>query len=201
MFEAAFREFGLPTTILSDNGAPFASATFSGLTHLSAWWLELGIQLRRIEPGRPEQNGRLERLHRTLKHETATPASFNMSTQQRVFNRFRDEFNNERPHEALDNETPASHFAPSSRPLPSRPPTPDYDSAFTPYRLNARGELQLNRFRFTVSSALKKKLIALEPIDDGVWKLWFYGHVLGSFNERTGVLSRPGLVQVLNRRR
>ena len=200
IFETAFREHGLPRVMLSDNGIPFASATFAGLTTLSVWWLELGIELARIEPGHPEQNGKLERFHRTLKNETTKPPKGNLSAQQRAFNRFRDEFNHDRPHEALADKTPASSYTGSTRAFPDRIAAPDYDASFELRHLNARGELQLNRFRFCVSGALKHKQIALEPIEDGLWRLHFRHQLLGAFNERTGLLTRPGFAIQVKRR-
>jgi len=200
-FVAVFREHGLPAGILSDNGIPFASTGFSGLTGLSAWWVELGISIYRTEPGHPEQNGRLERFHRTLKKETTRPPKSNKCAQQRAFNRFRTSFNYERPHEALGNHTPADHYSESRTLLPRRTPPPDYESHLEIRRLNARGELQLNDFRFTVSGSLKGKEVALEPIDDGTWRLWFYRHPLGTFNERTGLLARPGFKMIVRPRK
>ncbi|MES9854937.1 MAG: integrase core domain-containing protein, partial [Candidatus Thiodiazotropha sp. L084R] len=106
--EWAFREYGLPNAIRSDNGAPFASTGLSGLSALSVWWLKLGITPERIKPGRPDQNGRHERMHRSLKAATLNPPAKNLHRQQAVFNAFVEEFNNQRPHEALGMETPSS---------------------------------------------------------------------------------------------
>ncbi len=118
IFDSAFREFGLPAAIRSDNGAPFASTGAGGLTYLSAWWVRLGIRLERIKPGKPQQNGRLERFHRTLKAHTASPARANLRAQQRAFDEFRREYNDERPHQALGQKTPSSRYEPSPRPYP-----------------------------------------------------------------------------------
>lgn len=199
-FADIFREHGLPKGILSDNGVPFASNGFSGLTELSAWWIELGISVFRTTPGNPQENGRLERFHRTLKKETTRPPSANKSAQQRAFNRFRYTFNHERPHESLDDDTPADHYRESKRSLPKRTPIPDYENHLEIRRLNGRGELQLHDFRFAVSAALRKREIALEPIEDDIWRLWFYRHLLGTFNVRTGLLARPGFKMIVNPR-
>ena len=128
IFESAFREFGLPKAIRSDNGAPFASTAVGGLTPLSVWWIKLGIFPERIDPGKPQQNGRHERMHRTLKQETASPPKETFRAQQRAFDLFRRRYNEERPHEALGQVPPATRYEPSARPytgdpLSGRPPT------------------------------------------------------------------------------
>jgi len=192
VFETAFREYGLPNAILSDNGSPFGSASFTGLTDLSAWWVRLGIEVLRIEPGHPEQNGRLERLHGTLKSETTKPAKANLSAQQRVFNRFRAEFNDERPHEAIANETPGSAYTPSNKAYPDRVPKPEYPGTFEVRRLNRHGEVHFEAYRFTIGKALRHEDIGFEPIDDGIWRLHYYAQQLGTFSESTGILARPG---------
>src|SRR5712692_9223500 len=113
--ERAFREYGLPRAIRSDNGAPFASVGVGGLSRLSVWWIKLGIMPERIEPGQPLQNGRHERMHRTLKAECANPPAATAAAQQRRFDQFRAELNQQRPHEALGQPPPAQHYAPSAR--------------------------------------------------------------------------------------
>ena len=120
-FERAFREFGVPQRIRSDNGPPFASVGLGGLSKLSVWWIQLGIVPERIEPGQPQQNGRHERMHKTLKQETANPPSASIVEQRRVFDRFRDVFNDERPHEALGQKPPTSRYCTSARALPDKP--------------------------------------------------------------------------------
>ena len=117
-FELAFREFGLPARIRSDNGAPFASKAVGGLSRLSVWWIQLGIIPERIEPGHPEQNGRHERMHKTLKEQTASPPAATLADQQRAFDRFRADYNNDRPHEALGQTPPRAHYEPSLRIMP-----------------------------------------------------------------------------------
>ena len=118
--ERVFKEYGLPRVIRSDNGAPFASLGAGGLSKLSVWWVKLGILPERIAPGKPQQNGRHERMHGTLKPETANPPAANLQAQQRRFDRFRAEFNHERPHEALGQTPPAQHYRPSPRSYPER---------------------------------------------------------------------------------
>lgn len=120
VFEAAFREYGLPQAIRTDNGAPFASRAIAGLSRLAVWWMKLGVVPERIAAGHPEQNGRHERMHRTLKQEAATPPAKDRRAQQRELDRFRQEYNQVRPHEALEMETPASVYEPSAREYPAR---------------------------------------------------------------------------------
>jgi transposase InsO family protein len=126
IFEAAFREYGMPQAIRTDNGPPFASRAVAGLSRLAVWWIKLGIVPERIAAGHPEQNGRHERMHRTLKQEAAQPPAANRREQQRALDRFRQEFNELRPHEALEMQTPAAIYQPSARPFPARVPEPDY---------------------------------------------------------------------------
>jgi putative transposase len=130
VFTRLFQEYGLPQYIRSDNGVPFATNTLARLSRLSAWWVRLGILPQLIEPGRPRQNGRHERMHRTLKQEATRPPAPAMSSQQQRFDRFRRDFNDERPHEALDQQTPASVYQPSPRPMPSKLPPLEYPDRF-----------------------------------------------------------------------
>ena len=130
--ERVFREYGLPRAMRSDNGAPFASSGVTGLSRLSVWWLKLGIMPERIEPGRPEQNGRHERMHKTLKAECASPPQADRASQQQRFDQFRDEFNQQRPHEALGQTAPATHYTPSPRSYPARLEDPAYPAGYQP---------------------------------------------------------------------
>jgi len=130
VFESAFREFGLPQTIRTDNGAPFSTLAAGGLSRLAVWWIRLGIRPERILPGRPDQNGRHERMHSTVKADTARPPRSSFRTQQRAFEAFRREYNHERPHEALSYDTPAARYAPSSRPYPRQLPELEYPAHF-----------------------------------------------------------------------
>ena len=118
--ERAFEEFGLPKKIRSDNGPPFASKALGGLSRLSVWWIQLGVLPERIEPGKPQQNGRHERMHKTLKEHTASPPRASMIEQQRAFDLFRRDYNDERPHEALGQTPPARHYEPSRQRMPPR---------------------------------------------------------------------------------
>src|SRR5207344_860693 len=129
-FESVFREFGVPDAIRTYNGPPFSSLAPAGLSRLAVWWIRLGIRPERILPGRPDQNGRHERMHSTLKDETARPPRSSFPTQQRAFDRFQQEYNHVRPHEALGQAVPASLYRPSLRPFPKRLPELEYPSHF-----------------------------------------------------------------------
>ena len=137
IFESAFRECGMPEAIRTDNGPPFASRAMAGLSRLAVWWMKLGIVPERIAAGHPEQNGRHERMHRTLKQETASPPAANRRAQQQAFDRFRREYNEERPHEALEMQTPSAVYARSSRAYPARVREPEYGSDFQVRRVGS----------------------------------------------------------------
>lgn len=189
VMEAAFREFGLPDAIRSDNGAPFASRGFTGLTKLSAWWLRLGIRLDRTRPGSPQDNGRLERLHRTLKADACRPPRANMEQQQVAFATFRREYNHERPHEALDMDTPACRYEPSARPYPSRPPKPEYPPDAQVRRVHPNGQTCFAGWLLPVGAALAGDRVAFVPIDEGVYECRYYSHRLATLSATRGVAS------------
>jgi putative transposase len=178
-FERAFQEFGLPERIRSDNGPPFATPGIGGLSMLSVWWIQLGITPERIEPGHPEQNGRHERMHRTLKQEVASPAAASIIDQQRAFDAFRRVYNTERPHEALAMKTPSSRYTPSRRSLPDRLKSPEYPDTMKVRRLDEQGRLafagQTTKTRLT--RLLAREPVGLEQTGDDRWQL-FYGPVL-----------------------
>jgi putative transposase len=186
VFTRLFEEYGLPTRIRTDNGVPFATNTLARLSSLSAWWVRLGILPEFIEPGKPQQNGRHERMHRTLKAETARPPAGSMSAQQRRFNRFRDEFNNDRPHEALDLNTPASVYSPSPRPMPKKIPPFVYPDRFETRYVNASGGIRWASNWVQVSTVCYGEYVGLEEIDDGVWEVYFGCLKIGRFHERLG---------------
>jgi transposase InsO family protein len=141
IFEAAFRAYGLPAAIRSDNGPPFASTGAGGLTLLSIWWVRLGIAIERIEPGKPAQNGRHERMHLTLKQETTRPPRQTLRAQQLAFDRFRRGFNHERPHEALHQHPPVTLYKPSPRRLPSQLSEMTYPGHFEVRRVSKNGDI------------------------------------------------------------
>lgn len=185
MFTKLFNEFGLPKFIRSDNGVPFATYTLARLSRLSAWWVRLGIMPMLIEPGCPQQNGSHERMHRTLKAETTRPVAGSLSAQQRKFNAFREEFNNERPHEALDMETPASCYQPSRRAMASKLPKLEYPDRFEVRSVSDNGGIRWNCGWVNVSVVCAGEYVGLEEIDNGLWNVYFGPLKLGRLNEKT----------------
>jgi putative transposase len=183
-FTRLFKEFGLPKRIRTDNGVPFATNTLGRLSQLSAWWVRLGILPEFIEPGKPQQNGRHERMHRTLKAETTRPPARTRRAQQHRFDRFRQEFNLERPHEALDMQTPASRYEPSPRQMPHKLPPLEYPDRFEVRYVSANGGIRWNRQWVNVSITCAGEYIGLEEIDDGVWNVYFGPLKLGRLLER-----------------
>lgn len=186
VFIRLFEEYGLPAHIRTDNGVPFATNTLARLSSLSAWWVRLGILPEFIEPGKPQQNGRHERMHQTLKTETALPPAGSMAAQQRRFNHFREEFNNIRPHEALDQETPASIYSPSLRPMPRKILPFEYPDRFELRYVNASGGMRWNSNWVQVSTVCSGEYIGLEEIDDGIWEVYYGPLRIGRFYERLG---------------
>lgn len=184
IFEACFRQFGLPVSLRTDNGPPFASTGLGGLTRLSVSWLRLGIRLERIEAGHPEQNGRHERMHLTLKQDAACPPARTLRAQQRQFDRWREEYNNERPHEALGQRPPAEFYAPSPRPYPARLEEIEYPDDWTSRSVRKAGQMKWDGHDVRVSRALRGERVGLEPVGDGVWRVHFAHLVLGMFDER-----------------
>lgn len=180
--EEAFRTYGLPAVIRSDNGAPFASTGLAGLTKLSVYWLRLGIARERIRPAHPEENGRHERMHRTLKRETARPARSNLLQQQERFDDFLDEFNRERPHEALAMKRPAELYTASPRPLPAELPDLDYPEHDDVVRVSTDGSIAFLGRRLYLSPALGHHYIGIREEADRRWLVTFanldLGHIL-----------------------
>ena len=184
IFAAAFREYGLPQAIRTDNGAPFASRAIAGLSRLAVSWMKLEIVPERIQPGHPEQNGRHERMHRTLKEETATPPAGNARAQQRAFARFQKEYNQERPHEALGQKTPASFYRPSPRTYPERVPEPEYDQGLEVRRVQKHGEFGWKNQVVFLSETLAGERVGLELIEDDYWLVYFAAFPIACFDSR-----------------
>ena len=184
-FEMIFREYGLPRRIRTDNGVPFSSRSVQGLSTLSVWWMRLGIQLERIEPGHPEQNGRHERMHRTLKEEVPPRVCRNLLAQQEQLDRFREDFNQRRPHEALKMKCPADLYKPSLKRYPERLPEPIYlqHDLVRPVAFN--GSVCFQGKTFYISTALADQSIGLEEEQDGIWRINFMDLDLGFFDEQT----------------
>jgi transposase InsO family protein len=183
-FEPVFREYGLPDAMRTDNGAPFSSRAAGGLSRLAVWWIRLGILPERIEPGRPDQNGRHERMHSTLKAETVKPPRSSFRAQQRAFDQFREEYNHIRPHESLGQEVPASVYRPSQRRYPSRLPEPEYPKHFDITRADPGGTIAVDSKRWYISHCLGLELVGLEEVDAGRWKVYFGPIALGILDLR-----------------
>jgi len=184
VFEALFREKGLPDAMRSDNGPPFASRAPGGLTRLSMWWLRLGIRHERIEPGCPEQNGRHERMHQTLKQETASPPRANLRQQQQAFLAFEREYNYERPHEALGNRTPTELYEVSKREYPSRLPELEYPNGVIYRRISQQGSLKWKCERTFISEVLAREIVGLLETDDEIFEVYYGPLRIGRLNGR-----------------
>ena len=179
LFQRSFEAYGLPSAIRSDNGVPFASPNgLYGLSRLSVWWLRLGIAIERIKPGCPQQNGRHERMHLTLKKETTKPAGANILQQQARFDDFISEFNDERPHEALAMKTPAELYRPSVRPYQGLPeltyPFHDKDILVT-----SCGRICMHRKKINISTVLAGQKLGIKEVDEGIWLASFMQYDLG----------------------
>jgi transposase InsO family protein len=189
LFEAAFREYGLPESIRIHNSAPFAAVGIGGLSELSVWWIKLGIRLETVEPGEPGQDGFHERMHRTLRQETARPPRANLREQQKAFDAFRQEHNHGRPQEDLEGKTPAECYRDSLRPYRSRIHPPEYPAGFEVRQVDEAGQILWNRASIFVGPALSGEPIGLEYTGNGEWPVWFSFYELGVFDE-DGLLIR-----------
>ena len=181
-----FREYGLPRAIRTDNGPPFASVGLGGLTTLAIWWIKLGIIPERIEPGHPEQNGRQERFHRTLDEDTADPPRASRRSQQRAFDVFRYDYNEERPHEALGQQPPSRVYRPSHREYRSRVESPEYGSGVTVRRVRTNGQIKWKGGLVYLSEALKGEPVGLVQRDSRYWTLLYGPLSIGLLDEHTG---------------
>jgi transposase InsO family protein len=184
-FERAFRQYGLPEVLRTDNGSPFASSrALAGLSHLSVRWLKLGIGVERTEPAHPEQNGQHEQMHRILKAETTRPPAADSFSQQESFDRFRREYNEDRPHEALGQRPPSELYQASPRPYPERLPPPDYPGHYEVRSVHPGGEIKWQGRYLFLSEALGGERVGLEEYDDGLWAVYFARHRLARIDER-----------------
>ena len=184
-FERAFRRYGLPHALRTDNGPPFATTGAGQLSALGVWWLKLGIQLDRIAPGHPEQNGRHERFHLTLQQETTTPPAPTAQQQQARFDRLRREFNAVRPHEALGQRPPARLYTASPRPYPARLEEPWYDATHHVRRVRDNGEIKWRGALVFVSAALRHEPVGLAETERGDWIVRFMQLELGRIDRHT----------------
>ena len=183
VFERTFKDFGLPQAIRTDNGNPFASPNaLFGLSKLSVWWLRLGIQIQRIKPGHPQQNGRHERIHLTLKNEATKPASFNFLQQQERFDDFLGVYNNRRPHQALGGAYPGEVYTPSAREY--RPPEePDYPYHDRTNRVTRCGRICMGQRKINCSVVFAGQLLGIREVDNHVWQVSFMDYDLGYFDK------------------
>jgi putative transposase len=185
VFRAAFRAWGLPDAIRTDNGAPFASPGIHGLSRLSVWWMQLGIVHQRIRPASPQENGQHERMHRELTRETARPAASSARAQQRRFDAFRQRYNTVRPHEAIGNRTPATLWTASTRPYPEQIAAPDYPAHLEVRRVSTVGTFCLHGRQPFLTRVLCGQDVGLEEVGDGIWNIVYYRTLLGRWDERT----------------
>jgi transposase InsO family protein len=177
-FDRAFRDYGLPLRIRSDNGPPFATTTVGGLSELSVWWIKLGITPERIEPGKPQQNGRHERMHRTLAEETTRPPAANVTAQQLAFDRFRNDYNNLRPHEALGQSTPVAHYSNSPRAMPDKPKAPEYPEGMKVLKVDSSGNIKpIRQVPVTLSKLLSGEPVGLLENAEHSYEV-FFGNVM-----------------------
>lgn len=184
VFTSAFVEYGMPLAVRTDNGPPYASRAPGGISRFAVWLIRLGVRPERIRPGRPAQNGRLERLHRTLKQETATPPASSRLAQQRAFDRFRRQYNEERPHEALGQCPPASIYQPSARPFPGRLVDPSYPDDYELCRVRSDGSVKWAGHHFPVADILASELLGLHRTVQGEWRLHYGPLLLGTLTTR-----------------
>lgn len=197
VFTAAFRRYGLPRAIRSDNGAPFGSRGAGGLTRLSVWWVKLGVEPHFTRPASPQENGRHERMHRTLKAQTSRPAAANAAEQQARFDAFRQHYNKERPHEALGQKYPSDAYVPSQRPFPDHLEDPWYDADHQTRQVRSSGEIKWKGELVFISEALIGELVGVAELETGDQVVRFCDLDIGLIN-RSGRFvrfapPRPGL--------
>jgi hypothetical protein len=176
------REYGVPARIRTDNGAPFAGTGLMGLSKLSLGWMKLGIVHERIQAGRPQQNGCHERMHRTLKEDTTIPPAASLRAQQSRFDNFRYVFNNERPHEGLNNRVPASLYQPSSVRLPRKLPEFNYPKGLLLRRVNNSGDISWHKTRIFISEVFRFEELGLEAVTPGFYRVFFRDMEIGELN-------------------
>ncbi len=184
VFRQVFRRFGLPAVLRVDNGLPFGSHGVAGLSHLSVWWLQLGIRVEFIEPAHPEQNGGHERMHRTLKAETTRPPAATPPAQQTRFDRWRRTFNHERPHEALGMQRPADRYVRSGHRYTDHPAPPAYPRHYQVRRVKSQGVIKWRNRRCFIGHALRGMLVGLVDAGDDAYDVYFRELHLGRLNHQ-----------------
>lgn len=190
-FERVFAEYGLPEVIRTDNGVPFSSPrAVAGLSRLAVWWIRLGIRLERTRRRHPEDNGAHERMHRTLKAEATRPSRKTVQLQQRAFNEFRHVYNEERPHEALNMQPPASVYQPAEKRMPRRLEQVSYPESFQTRRINTHGQICWRSTRYFLSETLRGQTVGLEFNDHGAWNIYFGPALVAELDDREGVVRR-----------
>lgn len=194
VFDRLFYQYGLPSAIRVDNGSPFASTAFGGLSRLSAWWVQLGIRPERIEKGKPNQNGRHERMHRSLKDGAINPARYSISSQQNAFDQYIFEYNHIRSHEALNDQMPADVYQPSCRQMPGKLPDIEYDSDYKIRRVRHSGEIKWQGQLIYLSQVLIKQPIGFKQISETRWGIYYSFYLLGYWNQQKQKLEpvKPG---------
>jgi len=185
-FTKVFRKYGIPKQLHTDNGSPFGSVrAIQRFTQLSYWFIELGIMPVFSDPAHPEQNGRHERMHRDLKAACAKPAAYDLKAQQRSLNRFVREYNNIRPHEALDMKTPAAVHNFSTRPFPEKIPSFDYNANFRVLKVTQNGAIRWKSYYWVyLTAALKGKYVGIKELGNGIWRVYYRNVFLGYFDEK-----------------
>jgi hypothetical protein len=185
VYKEAFQEYGLPIAIRSDNGTPFASGNaLWNMTKLSVWWIRLGIKLERIAPGNPQQNGRHERMHRTLKQDTANPSKDNLLQQQERFEKFRYQYNTERPHQALGMKRPEDVYTRSVREYKGAQDI-TYPGSDKTLLVSSCGKICFRKLKISLSKAFANQPIGLKEVDSGIWQAEFMHYRLGYFDEES----------------
>jgi transposase InsO family protein len=188
--ESIFREYGLPDAIRSDNGTPFAGRCIGGLSRLMVWWILLGIIPERIRKGHPQENGRHERMHRTLKSDALNPVAGNLREQQKTFDRYRYDYNNNRPHESLNDETLSDYYRKSNRPYVESPHPPEYDNNYLVRKVRHSGDIKFMGRMFYITPILAGQPVGLREIGDGIWQLKFSFYALSSLDLRKNMVIR-----------
>jgi len=188
--ELIFREYGLPKAIRCDNGTPFAGRSVGGLSRLMIWWILLGIIPERIGKGCPQENGRHERLHRTLKSDALNPIARHLKEQQKAFDIFRHDYNNDRPHESLNDQMPSDYYKKSNRPYIEHPHPPDYGNDYLVRHVHHSGEIKFMGREFYLTELLAGQPVGLREIADRLWQLQFSFYALGSIDLRKNKVIR-----------
>src|SRR5438876_3942256 len=188
IFDRLFRQYGLPRAIRTDNGVPFATTGIHGLSQLNVWWMRLGIQHQRIRPASPQDNAAHERMHKTLKGGAIRPHRGSITAQQRAFNNFRREYNDERPHQYLRGRSPSDRYQVSPRPYPEHLPPLEYPGHFLVKRVTNAGTFRFKHRLLFIANALKQHHIGLEEINDGIWSIYFNRVLLARLDERDYVI-------------